>query len=195
MPSGPLLTTAVIEYQEVTADFIWLKAVQFIGKRGDSEDPSGHNYDWFYKIIDLVTDLDPQFSYVYEAGGAVLSVLSDNVSSSNALLEKGIRYNPAYWQIPFYLGFNYMYHLKDNLKAAQYVEHASKIEGRPAYLPFLAATLYAKGNDPQTAILFLKGVYLSTKDEKMREKIAERIAEIETKIKKRVDLGKENGNN
>jgi hypothetical protein len=46
----------------------------------------------------------------------------------------------------------------------------------------LTARLYAKGKDPQTAILFLKGVYLSTKDEKMREKITERIAEMEKEI-------------
>ena len=179
MPSGPFLKVAVMEYKEVTADFIWLRAVQFMGSRGGSKDPGGYSHDWFYKIIDLVTDLDPQFSYAYQAGGVTLSVLSDNVYSSNALLDKGMRHNPTSWEIPFYLGFNYMYHLQDNLKAAQYMEKASKIEGRPDYLPLLTARLYTKGKDPQTAILFLKGIYLSTKDEKTREKIGERISEIE----------------
>jgi len=182
MPSAPFLKVAAMEYKEVTADFIWLQAVQLIAKSRVGEYTGAHNLDWFYKTMDLVTDLDPLFSSAYQVGGVVLSVLSDDVDSSNILLNKGMRYNPTDWHLPFYLGFNYMYHLQDNLKAAQYMEKASQIEGHPVYLPLLTARLYTNGKDPQTALLFLKGVYLTTQDEKMREKLGERISELEKEL-------------
>ncbi len=178
MLSGPILKVAVMEYREVTADLLWLQAIQFVGKE-KGKDPSGRGYDWFYKTIDLVTDLDPQFSYAYQTGGVVLSVLSDNVQLSNALLNKGMRQGLPDWQIPFYLGFNYTYHLKDNLTAARYMEQASKMEDHPPYLPLFTAQLYSQGDKPETGLLFLQAMYLTLKDETLKEAIAKRIMEIQ----------------
>jgi len=188
--SGSLLRFIALEYKEVMADTTWLQAVQFLGNR-DKALRKKQDDQVLYDLINRVTDLDARFEYAYIFGAISLSVLSDEINLSNALLQKGIKNNIRNWNIPFLLAFNHFYHLQDYSKAAYYINLASRIEGSPPYFPFLAARFYAKGGDPQTAILFLKGVYLSTKDEKMREKIAERIAEIE----KNLDLGKERGNN
>lgn len=174
LPSGEYLRISTLEFKEATADLLWLRAIQF----ASGKDPSGRDYDWFYGVIDRVTDLDPKFSYAYQIGGVVLSVLSDHVDQSNKLMEKGLKNDLTDWQIPFHLGFNYLYHLKDNLKAAQYMEMAAKTPGSPAYLPLLAARLYTKGGERQTALLFLEGMYRSTRDERVKERIAERIEEI-----------------
>ncbi|MFY9270576.1 MAG: hypothetical protein WAO55_12620 [Candidatus Manganitrophaceae bacterium] len=174
LPSGEYLRMAALEFKEAAADLLWLQAIQFVGGR----DPSGRGYDWFYRVIDRTTDLDPKFAYAYQIGGIVLSVLSDHVDLSNAVLEKGLKENPEDWQIPFQLGFNHLYHLHDNLKAAHYMEKAAKIKGSPAYLPLLAARLYNKGGEKQTALIFLEGLYRSTQDEKMRERIVQRMKEI-----------------
>lgn len=174
LPSGDYLRMVSLEFKEATADLLWFRALQFVS----GKDPSGRGYDWFYQVMDRATDLDPKFAYAYQVGGITLSVLSDHVDLSNALLEKGVRNNPDDWQIPFNLGFNYMYHLKDNLKAAQYMERAARIQGSPKYLPTLAARLYHKVGEKQTALIFLEGIYRSTQDEKMKERIAQRIEEI-----------------
>lgn len=174
LPSGKYLRVVALEFKEATADILWLEAIQFIGDR----DLSGQQFDWFYELLERVTDLDSKFVYAYHTGGIVLSVLSDNVRLSNAILEKGFKNNPDDWQIPFYLGFNYLYHIKDNLKAAHYMEEASKREGSPPYLPLLAARLYKKGGEKQTALVFLEGMYRMSKDEKIRERIAQRIEEM-----------------
>ena len=174
LPSGPYLRMAALEFKEAAADLLWLQAIQFVGNK----DPSGRDYNWFYNVIDRVTDLDPKFAYSYQLGGIVLSVLSDHVDLSNALLEKGLKHNPNDWQIPFHLGFNYLYHIQDPLKAAQYMEIASKLEGSPPYLPLLTARLYKEGGEKQTALIFLEGMYRASKDEKIRERIAQRIDDI-----------------
>ncbi|MBI3359121.1 MAG: hypothetical protein HY037_06060 [Nitrospirae bacterium] len=185
IPPSHIVKFAALEFKEVTADILWLRAVQFLGDRKTTTP----RYDLFYKIIDLVTDLDPRFTFAYQAGAIALSVLSDNVHLSNPLLEKGMHENPYDWQLPFYLGFNYMYHLKNPLKAAYYMAHAGKLEGCPEYIPLLAAHLYNKGGEPETAILFLKGIYLTTRDEKTRKQIAERIAKMEKELVSKKNKG------
>jgi tetratricopeptide (TPR) repeat protein len=174
LPAGKYLRLAALEYKEVAADVLWLQAIQYVGGR----DPSGQGYEWFYGVLDRVTDLDTRFAYAYYFGGIVLSVLSDHVDLSNAILEKGLKNTPDNWQIPFHLGFNYLFHLHDPLKAAQYMEKASKLEGHPAYLPLLTARLYKKGQDTETALAFLEEMYNHTDDEKIREKLIQRMKEI-----------------
>ncbi|MEK7747589.1 MAG: hypothetical protein AAB300_00720 [Nitrospirota bacterium] len=176
LPSGPLLRIAALEYKSVMADLLWLRAVQLL------DEASGPRYDRFYEITDRVTDLDPLFSPPYLTGGIALSFLAKKVSLSNAILEKGTKNDLPRWEIPFYLGFNYLYHLNDPVMAARYMEQASKLPGSPEYLPLLVARLYRQGDNHQTAVLFLKGVYLTTHDEKIKEKIAERIIEIEKEM-------------
>ncbi len=174
LPSGAFLRFTSLEYKELVADILWLRAVQFVGGR----DPSGQDYRWFYGVLDRVTDLDPLFAYPYQFGGIVLAVLSDEVELSNKILQKGLKNRPDVWQIPFYLGFNYFYHIKDFRQAAKYMEITSKLEGHLGYLPLLTASLYTRGEDPKTALAFLEGMYRETKDMKMREKILNRMKEI-----------------
>jgi hypothetical protein len=175
LPSGEYLRIAALEFREVVADVLWLQAIQFVGGR----DPSGQGYEWFYGVLDRVTDLDSRFAYAYQFGGIVLSVLSDHVELSNQILEKGLKSSPDVWQIPFHLGFNHLYHLHDPLKAAHYMERASRIEGHPSYLPLLTARLYSTGEDPETALTFLEGMYRTTKDERIREAIAQKIERLQ----------------
>jgi hypothetical protein len=171
LPSGRYLRVAALEFREVTADILWFRAIQFVGGR----DPSGLGYEWFYGVLDRVTDLDERFAYVYQFGGVVLSILSDHVDLSNAILEKGLKNVPTSWQIPFDLGFNYLYHLHDPLRAAHYMEIASRLDGHPPYLPFLAARLYQAGEDFDTGLLLLEALYRTTTDERTKEAIVEKI--------------------
>jgi hypothetical protein len=171
LPSGQFLSVAALEYREAFADLLWLRAIQYVG----SADRNEMGNSWFFGVLDRVTDLDPNFAYAYQFGGIVLSVMSDEVALSNAILEKGLKNRPDYWQIPFHLGFNYFYHMKDSLEAAKYMEIASKIEGHPPYLPLLVARFYSKGDEEKTALVFLLSVYENTRDERIKMKIAERI--------------------
>jgi len=182
--SGPLNRLMTLEYKEAVADIIWLQAVQFMGER-DEKLLKKQNRRTLYDFINRATDIDTRFGDAYTLGAIGLSVLGDEVDLSNAILQKGIVNNVKDWNIPFLLAFNYSYHLNNYSKAAYYADLASRFPESPAYLPFLAARFYTQGGDTQTALFFLKGVYLAAKDEGMREKIAERITEIEKEISSR----------
>ncbi|MBI5756117.1 MAG: hypothetical protein HZA12_04250 [Nitrospirae bacterium] len=174
LPKGEYLKPAVIGYEQLAADIIWLQAIQVIGE--DTVTPKG--YDWIYHALDVVTTLDPKFAYAYQLGGVTLSVLGKVPEKSNALLLKGMRENPDVWQIPFYIGFNSFFYLNDYRSAAEYMAKASKLPGHPAYLPKLAARLYVQAGDPDVALEFLLRMYKETGDEKVRAILEQRIKEV-----------------
>src|SRR3990170_3187390 len=174
LPKGEYLKPAVMGYEQLAADIIWLRAIQVIGE--DTVTPNG--YDWIYHALDVVTTLDPKFAYAYQLGGVTLSVLGKAPEKSNLLLIKGMRENPDVWQIPFYIGFNNFFYLNDYKTAAEYMAKASGLPGHPAYLPKLAARLYVQAGDPDVALEFLTRFYKETDDEKVKLALEQRIKEV-----------------
>ena len=186
LPSGFFLRVASLEYKEVMADIFWIQAIQLIGKKGSAKKPGVS--DRIYDLLDRATDLHRKFLLAYQTGGIALSVLLDRPDLSNNLSKKGFKHIPDDWHLPFYIGFNYMYFDHNSIKAAFYMEKAARLSGSPPYLHLLVARLYSQGDDPQTAIFFLKSVYLTTKDEAMKEEIVEKILDLEKEISSRKEL-------
>lgn len=175
LPQGEYLRPFLLGYHQFAADILWLHVIQMSGDKI----MTARGYDWIYHALDVVTTLDPKFSYAYQFGGVNLSVIGGEVEKSNALLLKGIRENPDVWQIPFYLGFNYFFYLNDYQSAAGFMAQASLIPGHPAYLPKLAARLYAQAGKKETAVQFLEQMIHETEDDKVKEALQERIEEIQ----------------
>lgn len=174
LPSGEQMKLASLGYEQVAADLLWLKAVQVMGERKVSEQAGR----WLFRALDVVTTLDPSFVQVYEAGGIALTTMVVLPEESNRLLEKGMVYNPTVWKLPFLIGFNHYFELRDDAKAADYIARASRLPGAPPYLAPLAARLYAASREPQVALDFLAQAYEQTTEENVREVIAQRIKEV-----------------
>lgn len=173
VPEGAYLRIAVLGYRQVVADLLWIQAVQAMGERRVSEE-AGH---WIAHALDVITTLDPRFVRVYEVGGIALTTLVVLTEESNRLLEKGIRYNPEVWRLPFYLGFNYYFELQNDQKAAEYIARASRLPGAPAYLASFAAQLYVSARTPQVAVDFLGQMYSQTTDENVKRVLEQRLKE------------------
>ena len=174
LPKGEYLKTAALGYNHLVADVIWLRTIQVIGDKRISEE----GYNWIYHALDVVTTLDPKFDYAYQAGGIVLSALGKKIELSNSILEKGLKENPDVWQIPFYLGFNHFFYMDDYKTAADYMTIASRLPGRPFYVPQLAATLYVEQGNPEVALEFLERAYKETEDERIRKEIENKTKEV-----------------
>lgn len=181
LPKVEYIKTASLGYDQVVADLLWLKTVQHIGEKKISS----QGYEWIYKAIDTVTSLDPKFQSPYEVGGLILS-MSNKVELSNRLFTKAFENNPDAWQFPFYLGFNYLYYLKDYKQAAEWTSRAAAIKGSPYYLPLLASRLYVQAEDPAYALEFLSRMYENTSDEKVREGLLQRINLLKAEVEIRV---------
>ena len=128
--------------------------------------------------MDVITDLDPQYDYVYQVGGIILTERGHRVDLSNRLLKKGLEANPTVWQIPFYIGFNHFFYLHDPLQAAEYMLRASRLPGRPPFLPLLATRLSAEAGNPEVALNFLGEMERQTYDEQIKEQLETRMKEL-----------------
>lgn len=173
LPEGEYLRIATLGYEQVTADFLWIEAIQAMGERKVTEEAGR----WIAHALDVITTLDPQFVRVYEAGGIALTTLVTMPEESNRLLEKGIRHNPEVWQLPFYLGFNYYFEFHDDRTAAEHIARASRFPGAPGYLAGFAARLYASARTPQDAIDFLSQMHAQTADENVKGVLEQRLRE------------------
>lgn len=174
LPKGDYLKVAVVGYRQIVADLIWLKAVQNLGGRTQTRE----GYLAAYHAVDVLTDLDPQFVHAYQFTGTILGVWAGLVKESIAILSKGVQHNPTVWELPFFLGYDYYYELNDPASAAKYFQMASALPGAPGWLAGLATRMTVEAGDPNAALEFLQRLYLQTKDEQLREGLAQRIREV-----------------
>ena len=182
LPRGEYLKLAVLGYRNIVADFIWLKAVQNYAGRNQSR----AGYLAAYHAADVATDLDPDFVHAYKASGTILSVWAHMPNESVAILKKGVQNNPAVWELPFFLGYDYYYDLHDPQTAATYFQKAASLPGSPGWLGKLAAKMTVQAGDPDAALEFLQRLYQATSDERTREGLLERMREVE--VERRIRL-------
>ncbi|MEW6379239.1 MAG: hypothetical protein AB1611_06495 [bacterium] len=175
LPSGKYLKPLMLGFDQMAADILWLKVIIYFGDHYLTD----KNYQWLYHILDLTTTLDPYFRLPYEFGGIILTLEKGDIDQSNSLLRKGIQNHPDYWRLPFYLGFNYFFYLKDPKTAARYISRAASLPDHPPYLPKLAASLYAYAGSKETAINFLDQIYQNTEDPWLKENIAQKITDLQ----------------
>lgn len=174
LPKGEYLKPALLGYHHLGADMLWLRLLQVVGKKRNSDD----EYEWIYHALDVMTTLDPRYPYAYYVGGNILGSLAKRPDLSNRLLEKGADANPEVWFIPFLLGYNHYFLLSDPAKGAEYTMRAAALPDRPAYLPGLATRLAAEAGNPDTALAFLEARIHETQDPEMRQFFVNRMREV-----------------
>ncbi len=174
LPRGEYLKPVLLGYHHFAADLLWLRTLQTIGQRS----VTSLEYEWLYHALDVITTLDPRYDYAYQAGGIILTEFAERADLSNRLYIKGMEANPTVWQLPFYLGYNHFFYLHDDVKAAEYMLRASRLPGRPPFLPFLAARLAAAGGNPEVALAFLGEMWRQTEDVQIKEQIEFRMKEV-----------------
>ena len=174
IPSGEFLKPFVLGFDQLIADYFWIKTVGYFGDQLMAD----RQYPWLYHILDLVTTLDPQYIFPYYFGGVTLSLEAGQVEQSNLILKKAMRHHPDTWRFPFMLGFNYWYHDNDPLKGATYLEIAANLPEAPKYLKTLPARLYNEAGQEKVALRFLQEILKNTQDPKMKVQIEKRIREI-----------------
>lgn len=73
IPTASSIRLAAGGYENVAADSYWLQAIQYIG----SNAVSSVYKEYLYVMLDVITDLNPQFTYPYEIGALLLPSYND----------------------------------------------------------------------------------------------------------------------
>lgn len=169
--------------QGLLSDFLFLKTATFIGGRSVAGLPMGdQDWDFVHQSLDVVTDLDPYFVDPYILAEGLLAWDAQKPELANNLLAKGTKYRDWDWRLPFFIGFNNFYFLKDYEEASGHIMRAAELPGSPGYLKTLGARLAYYGGKSKTALLFLQQMLADTDDVLMKKRLQMRLQALERAV-------------
>lgn len=120
-----------------------------------------------YRNIQTIVDLDPYNMDSYYFAQAMFTWDLGRVREVNALLKQGMAYRTWDPFLPFYIGFNHAYFLKDYAAAAKYMQVAAERSGNPLYTQ-LAARFFYESEQSALGLAFLDTMIRTAKDKTVR---------------------------
>ena len=170
--AGPLS----LEFSGIVSDFLFLKVSTFMGTKFiQNEKFEKKQADIIYDAIDILTDLDPWFWDAYLLADTALTWEFGRIDLANKLLFKAREHRTNDFQVPYHIGFNYFYFLKDNANGAKYLLEAARLPKAPGYLSALATRLSMYQNQYKPAILFLNDIIQTTQNPALRKQFERRL--------------------
>jgi hypothetical protein len=140
------------------ADLYWLGIVQYYGEHIEGD----RRLDSLPAMLDVVTALSPHFIEPYLFSTFAL-IDAGKGREAYDVLRRGVQANPGDWQLPFQLGTLVYWNggrSEDKAReAAKWFNIASKIPGRPDFVPRLAAGMLERGGERDKAILMWGQIY------------------------------------
>lgn len=141
LPNRKLLNHFTGGMNNIVADLLWLRCVQYVATESKGE----RNFTWLNQMLTTVVQLDPYFGDAYRYGGMFLAALKADDEAGIALLEQGVVANPRNFQLPYELAMIFLLNRKDEPgskeRATHYLSMAASIEECPEFIRDLAVKL------------------------------------------------------
>ena len=183
LPSSEFMDIASLRYDNLAADLLWFKAVQYYGGYMMAQ----NGIRLFTHLADVITDLDPKFKGAYKLSALIISQDLGDFEAGVSLMEKGLRNNPDDFWMAYEMGFMHYIGGRDYEKAEKYFRHAATLPGADGRAARFAADAARKGGNYEAAIALWSEVAENSDNRVMRE-MAEKYIE---KIKKASQGGAE----
>lgn len=179
-PPPSAIKNFTLGFNYAIADSLWLRAVQDFDyceqKLNETECKSK---SWLFQILNLATEVDPVFNpTMYRTGGLALSIIVSDYAGATVVFDKAMNQYPNDWTIAYAAGYHALYEEKAKAKAARLYEVAGK-NGAPLWVLALAGRLAAESNETEYSKQILQGMIESNQDEKIINRLKQKISEIE----------------
>lgn len=172
LPSGRFLSTAVLGFDNLTADLLWVRGIALFGERYRKSQNMAW-YDWLFQLIDLATELDPLDVRIYKYGGLMLRLDPSRVDQSTYIFHKGMQHIEWEYFLPFGVAMNYLEQKGDKEHAAEYMLIAADRPNAPFYLRNLAVSLLNDDKKEEVALAFLEAELKELGPESLHRKAVE----------------------
>ena len=153
------------------SDLDYITFLQYYGNRQSSV----NGYKDLYSYADEITNIDPNFTFVYTYGSAILAWNLNRVEEATKLIQKGITYNPFFWQLRLYMGAIIFKQKGDTLGYIKLLEDALKYEDHPAMLERILGNIYELNKSPDYAAEYWAGIYTKSKHKDSRAHAYDRL--------------------
>ena len=135
--------------------------------------------DGVYPLLDRVTTVDPHYIKPYVYGGFYMLHETGYIDDSIALLKKGRKNNPEYWEFPFYLGWIYWMYKGELETTHSYLLEAVGKKDCPGYVYRLLRGLTLNLKQTDMTRMFLEGIYEDNPDPEIRQNVMEILQALE----------------
>jgi hypothetical protein len=182
-PLPPVIQKAALGYlRQLGGEMQFIKASVFYGGVKPGRDPLEYAEPLAQHFTAAAT-LHPQFIDTYFLCQSILPYINnDYARRANTVFAQGMAALPDNYVLPFFAGFNHFYHLDEPLEAARLFHLAAAKPNGPPILEHLANLLSAEGGNIYAALIGLRGMYASEKDEQVKMRYAEEIAAFEKAV-------------
>ncbi len=164
--------------KELMASVIFYNAEFYFGEKAGSR-KERPEFKKIYDALNKATDLDPYNMDCYYFAQGALSWIKPAIPVLNRLLEKGFKHRTWDWYLPFFIGANYYFQLKDPIHAAKYMKQAARLNYRSPVLATLTARMLYQGNRTQAGILYLKSLIAETVNPVFKKQFKRRLKALE----------------
>ena len=147
-------------FRNLLADVYYIKGVLAVTDEFNSRQ---ERISWTQQVFKAAVLLDKDMLQAYFFAGSAIVNSKEELKQGNEFLILGLTNSPAYWQIPYWIGFNY-YLIGDSLKAAEFYRLASQRPGAPNFLKSNQAMLFYKAGEPRMGLMYLEGLLESVSD-------------------------------
>jgi hypothetical protein len=179
LPSSAL-SAMVLEFQGITADYLFLKLITFTGYKIIQHQKLNDEERQISLLgLEKITDLDPYFWDPYVFAEGEFAWEAGKAEEIEPLLLKAAKHKTDDHRPYYFLGFNRFFFLKDPVKAAEYMRLAATKPGVPDYLKNLAARLSLYGNQTALGVVFLQDLLQETQSGDTRAYLSKRLEAME----------------
>lgn len=166
-PQKEVVDILCLDHQGLAADLLFIQTVLHSGSL--MWKPLEYEFDsrWSYRIMDLVTTLDHRYLTAYLFSGMGLVHGPRDVRLARPILERGRKYFPENWELPFWLGYLQYVYLEDYKAAGEYFWQAFQCPNAPKGFLSLMLSSLKKGGSYERALIVLKRLIENTDNEKI----------------------------
>jgi tetratricopeptide (TPR) repeat protein len=177
VPRGEVLRYVAADQKEFLAASVVLKVLIYFGGRSQvlpNQVQLPVDYPGISRILHSAVKLDPRNMDAHYFAQAILVWDVKQVEIANGLLEYGMRYRDWDFYLPFFVGFNSGYFLKDYEKASRMYQRAAELSGNPLFMQLAGRYLYEAGRT-EHAIVYLTAMEKSTRNEAVKKNLRTRL--------------------
>ena len=158
IPEATVVDFLSLDHKGFAADLLFIKVLLHSGSLTWKPDRFRFNNEWSYQMIDLVTNIDPQYYSAYLFSGMGLLHSHEDVFLSIPIIKKGMAIFPDSWELPFWIGLNAYLYMEDDTLASEYLWQAAHKPDAPSSFLSLLLSAITKGGNFQQGIWVLESM-------------------------------------
>lgn len=172
LPSITLLKAISGDFNSIISEVYFTYGSVLLGNF-DRSSPL-EDWEYVYQVLKLSRDLDPYFKDPYRLVQGIYPWIPKMPDKAISFLKKGLAFRTWDGFLPYYIGFDYYFFLRNYKKSANYLFISAKISHNP-FMATLASKIAYKGGDVETGITFLTNMYEKTRNGPVRRSIRMRL--------------------